>query len=111
MKKNIVAIAISAAFCPLAIQAGAMGDAVMGETGKFLLIEAGADYYNAIYNDDTEQYECKEPPEFGTTNRVVGLNDLAGSIKTQYDQSLIPPYPVIPLGSPGNPFTHTITDS
>ena len=68
-------------------------------------------YYNSLYNDDTEQFECKNPPEFGTTNRVVGLNDLAGSIKTQYDQSLIPPYPVIPLGSPGNPFTHTIFDS
>jgi hypothetical protein len=67
-------------------------------------------YYNSLYNDDTEQFECKNPPEFGTTNRVVGLNDLAGSIKTQYDQSLITP-PVIPLGSPGNPFTHTIFDS
>ena len=68
-------------------------------------------YYNAIYNDDTLQYECKEPPEFGTTYRTVQLNDLAGSIKTQYEQSLIPPYPVIPLGSSGNPFTHTISDS
>ena len=67
-------------------------------------------YYNSFYNDDTLQYECKEPPEFGTTNRVVGLNDLAGSIKTQYEQSIITP-PVIPLGSSGNPFTHTIGDS
>jgi hypothetical protein len=68
-------------------------------------------YYNSFYNDETELYECKDPVEIGTTNRVVGLNDLAGSIKTQYEQSLIPPYPVIPLGSPGNPFTHTIGDS
>jgi hypothetical protein len=68
-------------------------------------------YYNSFYNDETELYECKDPVEIGTTNRVVGLNDLARSIKTQYEQSLIPPYPVIPLGSPGNPFTHTIGDS
>ena len=61
-------------------------------------------YYNSFYNDETELYECKEPPEFGTTNRVVGLNDLAGSIKTQF---LADPT----KGSSGNPFTHTISDS
>jgi len=52
MKKSLVAIALSATLCPFAIQAGAMGDAVMGESGKFLLLEAGADYMNAIYKND-----------------------------------------------------------
>lgn len=61
-------------------------------------------YYNSFYNDETELYECKDPVEIGTTNRVVGLNDLAGSIKTQF---LADPA----KGSQGNPFTHTISDS
>jgi len=61
-------------------------------------------YYNSFYNDETELYECKDPVEIGTTNRVVGLNDLAGSIKTQF---LADPT----KGSSGNPFTHTIADS
>ena len=56
------------------------------------------------YDDETELYECKDPVEIGTTNRVVGLNDLAGSIKTQF---LADPT----KGSSGNPFTHTISDS
>ena len=81
MKKNIVAIAISAAFCPLAIQAGAMGDAVMGETGKFLLIEAGADYYNAIYKTSVrgaESYTTTTPNGYTYNPSVVMPNNFFG---------------------------------
>ncbi len=49
MKKIMMTSALVTLLCPLSIQAGTMGDAVMGESGKFLLLEAGADYMNAIY--------------------------------------------------------------
>lgn len=85
-----------------------VGNAYNGD--NTIVFSLTRNYYNAIYNEETEQYECKTPPEFGTTYRTVQLNDLANSIKTQYDQSIITP-PVIPIGSPGNPFTHTVADS
>ena len=49
IKKLAVASALSALVCPLSAMAGTMGDAVMGESGNFLLVEAGADYMNALY--------------------------------------------------------------
>jgi hypothetical protein len=49
MKKIVMTSALFALLSPPNIQAGQMGDAVMGESGKFLLLEAGADYMNAIY--------------------------------------------------------------
>ena len=49
IKKLVAASALSALVCPLSAMAGTMGGAVMGESGKFLLLEAGADYMNAIY--------------------------------------------------------------
>ena len=49
LKKIVMTSALFTLLCPLSIQAGAMGDAVMGESGKFLLIEAGVDYMHAFY--------------------------------------------------------------
>lgn len=49
IKKLVAATALSALVCPLSAMAGTMGDAVLGESGTFLLLEAGADYMNAIY--------------------------------------------------------------
>lgn len=54
LKKIIVTSTLFISFCSLSVQAGTMGDAVMGESGKFLLLEAGADYMNAIYKTDVK---------------------------------------------------------
>ena len=81
IKKNIVAIAVSALLCPLTIQAGAMGDAVMGESGKFLLIEAGADYMNAIYKSDlkgAQSYTTSTPNGVSYNPSVILPNNFFG---------------------------------
>jgi hypothetical protein len=81
MKKNIVAIALSSALCPFATQAGAMGDAVMGESGKFLLIEAGADYMNAIYKNNvigTQSYTTLTPNGTSYNPSVIYPNNFFG---------------------------------
>lgn len=50
IKNALVASAVAALICPFAVNAGTMGDVnVMGENGKFLLIEGGFDYMNALY--------------------------------------------------------------
>lgn len=80
-RKKILTIAMSAILCPLTIQAGAMGDAVMGESGKFLLIEAGANYMNALYKTNVtgaQSYTTTTPNGISYNPSVILPNNFFG---------------------------------
>lgn len=62
-------------------------------------------YYNAEYNEEINDWQCKSPPEYGIQNRSVSLGNLAASIKIQYDADNTKGL------SSGNPFVYTISDS
>ena len=81
VKNVIVASAISALICPFGLNAGTMGDVNLGESGKFLLIEGGASYMNAIYLTNVkgaQSYTVDTPNGFSYNPSTVLPNNFAG---------------------------------
>ena len=81
LKQTAISSALFAFLCPLYVGAGTMGNAVMGESGKFLLIEAGADYMHALYKTNVkgaQSYTVTNPNGLSYNPSAILPNDFFG---------------------------------
>ena len=81
IKNALIASAVSALICPLGLHAGAMGGVSVAESEKFLLIEGGASYMNAIYLTNVkgaQSYTTVTPNGISYNPSVVLPNNFAG---------------------------------
>ena len=80
-KNTMRASALSALVCSFGLHAGTMGDANMGESGKFLLIEGGFSYLNAFYKTNVkgaQSYTIATPNGYSYNPSVVLPNNFSG---------------------------------
>ncbi|MDI1352221.1 MAG: hypothetical protein PSV35_05530 [bacterium] len=82
-QKNLLLVsALSSILASFSLNAGSMGDATVGDTGKFLLIEGGASYMNAFYKNNVvaaESVTSASPFGFSyNPSRIFGNNFVGG---------------------------------